>query len=455
MTEAIVKKQREFFNTHVTLDVDYRMKYLKRLHASITKHEKEILEALKADLGKCDMEGYMCEVGLTLAELSHHIKHIRKWTKKKYYKTDLTNWIARSYSIREPYGVTLVMSPWNYPFMLTMEPVVGAIAAGNTCVVKPSAYAPATSQIIADVIKEAFPPEYVTVVQGGRAENAALLEQRFDYIFFTGGVTVGKLVMEKAAAHLTPITLELGGKSPCVVTKDANLKVAAKRVVFGKYLNCGQTCVAPDYLLIDECVRDEFVTLLKKEVEAMYTANPLTNPAYGKIVNAKHYERLMGLICQEKVVCGGNGNPATQQIAPTIMVDVTAEDAIMQEEIFGPILPVLSYKNLDEAEQFILEREKPLAFYLFTEDKGVQTRFMNHVSFGGGCINDTVMHLTSSEMGFGGVGYSGMGDYHGKKSFECFTHEKSILDKATWIDIPIRYQPHKESKWTLIKWLLK
>lgn len=453
--EALVRKQREFFQTHATLDVEYRIKYLKKLHAVITKREQDVLDALKADLGKCDMEGYMCEVGLTLAELSHQIKHIRKWAKKKHYKTDLTNAVARSYSIREPYGVTLVMAPWNYPFMLTMEPALGAIAAGNTCVIKPSAYAPATSQIIAEIIKEAFPPEYATVVLGGRAENTALLEQRFDYIFFTGGVTVGKLVMEKAAAHLTPVTLELGGKSPCVIAKDANLKVAAKRVVFGKYLNCGQTCVAPDYMLIEESIRDEFVELLKKEIEAMYTADPLSNSAYGKIVNEKHFERIMGLICPEKVVCGGNGNAKTQQIAPTIMVDVTADDAVMQEEIFGPILPILTYKTLDEAEKFILEREKPLAFYLFTEDKSVQERFMSHISFGGGCINDTVMHLTSSEMGFGGVGNSGMGDYHGKKSFECFTHEKSILDKATWIDVPMRYQPHKESKWAMIKWLLK
>lgn len=455
MIEAIVIKQREFFNTHTTLDVEYRIKYLKKLHETINRHEKDILTALKADLGKCDMEGYMCEVGLTLAELTHQLKHIRKWTKKKHYKTDLTNAIARSYSIREPYGVVLVMSPWNYPFMLTMEPVIGAIAAGNTCVVKPSAYAPATSQIVADIISESFPPEYVTVVQGGREENAALLEQRFDYIFFTGGVTVGKLVMEKASAHLTPITLELGGKSPCVVTKDANLKIAAKRIVFGKYINCGQTCVAPDYLLIDESVRDEFVELLKKEIIAMYTAKPLENAAYGKIVNRKHFERLKGLINGSTVAFGGEWNDETLQIAPTVLIDVTPEEPVMLEEIFGPILPVLTYRNVDEAEKFILERKKPLAFYLFTEDKEVQNRFMNHISFGGGCINDTIMHLTSSEMGFGGVGYSGMGSYHGRKSFECFTHEKSILDKATWIDVPMRYQPHAESKWALIKWLLK
>lgn len=455
MVEAIVAKQRDFFYTHTTIDVEYRIKYLKKLHETITRHEKDILAALKADLGKCDMEGYMCEVGLTLAELNHQLKHIRKWTKKKHYKTDLTNAIARSYSIREPYGVVLVMSPWNYPFMLTMEPVIGAIAAGNTCVVKPSAYAPATSQIVADIIAEVFPPEYVAVVQGGREENAALLEQRFDYIFFTGGVTVGKLVMEKASAHLTPVTLELGGKSPCIVAKDANLKVAAKRIVFGKYINCGQTCVAPDYLLIEESIRDEFVELLKKEITAMYTANPLENEAYGKIVNRRHFERLKGLINASTVAFGGEWNDETLQIAPTVLIDVTAEQPVMLEEIFGPILPVLTYENLDEAEKFVLEREKPLAFYLFTEDKAVQDRFMNHVSFGGGCINDTIMHLTSSEMGFGGVGHSGMGTYHGRKSFECFTHEKSILDKATWIDVPMRYQPHNESKWKLIKWFLK
>ena len=455
MIEAIVNNQRDFFCTNATLDVELRIKYLKKLQAAITGHEQEILEALKADLGKCDMEGYMCEVGLTLAELSCQLKHIRKWTKKKHYKTELTNAIAKSYSIREPYGVVLVMSPWNYPFMLTMEPLIGALAAGNTCVVKPSAYAPATSQVIADIISETFPPEYVITVQGGREENAALLEQRFDYIFFTGGVTVGKMVMEKAAAHLTPVTLELGGKSPCVVTKDANLKIAAKRIAFGKYLNCGQTCVAPDYLLIDEQIRDEFVDLLKKEIISMYTKEPLTNPDYGKIVNKKHFERLKGLMKDEKIAFGGEVNEDTLQIAPTVLIDVTAEDAVMQEEIFGPILPVLTYKNQEEAEAFILEREKPLAFYLFTEDKETQKRFMNHISFGGGCINDTVMHLTSGEMGFGGVGNSGMGSYHGRKSFECFTHEKSILDKATWIDVPLRYQPHKENKWKLIKKLLK
>ena len=293
------------------------------------------------------------------------------------------------------------------------------------------------------------------VVQGGREQNAALLEQRFDYIFFTGGVTVGKLVMEKASANLTPVTLELGGKSPCIIAKDANLKVAAKRVVFGKYLNCGQTCVAPDYLLIHESVRDEFVELLKKEITAMYTAKPLENEAYGKIVNRKHFERLKGLINGSTVAFGGEWNDDTLQIAPTVLIDVTAEQPVMLEEIFGPILPVLTYENLDEVEKFVLEREKPLAFYLFTEDKAVQDRFMNHVSFGGGCINDTIMHLTSSEMGFGGVGHSGMGSYHGRKSFECFTHEKSIIDKATWLDVPMRYQPHAESKWALIKWLLK
>lgn len=455
MIETIVNNQRDFFCTHATLDVEYRIKYLKRLRECITNHEQDILVALKEDLGKCDMEGYMCEVGLTLAELSCQLKHIRKWTKKKHYKTELTNAIAKSCSIREPYGVVLVMSPWNYPFMLTMEPLIGALAAGNTCVVKPSAYAPATSQAIADIISETFPPEYVVAVQGGREENAALLEQRFDYIFFTGGVTVGKMVMEKAAAHLTPVTLELGGKSPCVVTKDANLKIAAKRIVFGKYLNCGQTCVAPDYLLIDEQIRDEFVELLKKEIMSMYTEKPLNNPDYGKIVNKKHFERLRSLIKDEKIAFGGEAKEETLQIAPTVLIDVTAEDAVMQEEIFGPILPVLTYKNPDEAEAFILEREKPLAFYLFTEDKETQKRFMNHISFGGGCINDTVMHLTSGEMGFGGVGNSGMGSYHGRKSFECFTHEKSILDKATWIDVPLRYQPHKENKWKLIKKLLK
>ena len=455
MIGELIRRQRDFFNTHATLDVEFRIRYLKKLQASITGHEQEILEALKTDLGKCEMEGYMCEVGLTLAELSCQLKHIRKWTKKKHYKTELTNAIAKSYSIREPYGVVLVMSPWNYPFMLTMEPLIGALAAGNTCVVKPSAYAPATSQAIADIISETFPPEYVVAVQGGREENAALLEQRFDYIFFTGGVTVGKMVMEKAAAHLTPVTLELGGKSPCVVTKDANLKIAAKRIVFGKYLNCGQTCVAPDYLLIDEQIRDEFVELLKKEIMSMNTEKPLNNPDYGKIVNKKHFNRLLSLLESGTVKIGGESKRETFQIEPTVLCDVTPEDPIMQQEIFGPILPVMTFGDIQEVIDYVTGHEKPLALYLFTGSKAVEKQILKFCSFGGGCINDTIIHLATSRMGFGGVGNSGMGSYHGRESFELFSHRRSIVKKYNWLDLPIRYQPYTLFKRKLLEMFLR
>lgn len=453
--EEIVRGQRDFFMTHTTLGVNYRIAYLKKLREVILRFEAQILEALQKDLGKSEQEAYMCEIGLTLSELTYQIKHIRKWSKRKRYKTDLSNMIAKSFSIREPYGVVLVMSPWNYPFMLSLEPLIGAVAAGNCCVLKPSAYAKATSQVLADIVREAFPPEYVTVIQGGREENTALLEQRFDYIFFTGGVSVGKLVMEKASAHLTPVTLELGGKSPCIVEKSANLAIAARRIAFGKYLNCGQTCVAPDYLLIDESISHEFVELLIKEIKKMHSENPFENSNYGKIINEKHFERLNGLICPEKVLYGGSSKRETLQIEPTVMVDVTAEDEVMQEEIFGPILPILTYRTIEEAESFVTAREKPLACYLFTENKSVEEGFLQNVAFGGGCVNDTIMHLATSEMGFGGVGDSGMGTYHGRKSFETFTHEKSILKKSTNFDVQIRYQPYKATEQKLVKRIMR
>lgn len=453
--KEIVNKQRTYFHTGQTLPVNTRILYLKKLYRSIQAHEADIIHALHADLGKSETEAFMCEAGLTLSELSHQIRHIRHWASKSHKHTDLTNFPARSYTICEPYGVVLVMAPWNYPFMLTIEPAIGAIAAGNCCVLKPSAYSPATSAVISAIVKEVFPPEYVTVVEGGRAENTELLNQRFDYIFFTGGVTVGKLVMQKAAAHLTPVTLELGGKSPCIVEKSCNLKIAARRLVFGKYLNCGQTCVAPDYVLVDESIKDRFLALVKKEITSMYGERPLENAAYGKMINQKHFDRVSGLLLPEKVVFGGQTNPETLQIEPTVMDHVSPEDAIMQEEIFGPVLPILTYRDIREAEQFITSREKPLAFYLFTSDKGIERRLLRHISFGGGCVNDTIMHMTTSAMGFGGVGNSGMGSYHGKKSFDTFSHEKSILKKSTLIDMPMRYAPYKKIWLTVIRLLLR
>ena len=452
--EKLVNDQRTYFATLQTYDVAFRINKLKELKKVILKYEKDILEALHQDLGKSDTEGYMCEVGLTLSELSYQIKHIRKWSRPKTHPTSLPNFHAKSFTVSEALGCVLIMSPWNYPFMLCMEPLVGALAAGNCCVLKPSAYSPATSAIIKKIVQEVFPPEYVTVVEGGRQENQELLEQRFDYIFFTGGVNVGRYVMEKASKYLTPVTLELGGKSPCIITDSCNLKIAATRVAFGKFLNCGQTCVAPDYCLVDKKIKDEFIKELIYQIKKMYGENPLQNTSYGKIINHKHFERLLGLIENENVILGGNYDNETCKIAPTVLDNINDKSPIMQEEIFGPLLPILTYENLEQAEQFINEREKPLAFYLFTNDKAVEKRFIQYFSFGGGCINDTIVHLATSAMGFGGVGNSGMGSYHGKKSFDTFSHEKSILKKYCWIDLPIRYQPYKNIYNKLIHFFL-
>lgn len=456
-TEHLVRKQRDFFDSGKTLDVSYRIQALEKLEQAIVKHEEELYRALRADLGKSRAESYMCEVGLTLSELRYVKRHVRAWSKGRRVRTPLAQFHGKSFTVQEPYGVTLVMSPWNYPVLLTLEPLIGALAAGNCCVVKPSAYSSATSGVMARLIREAFPEEYVSVVEGGRQENQSLLNQRFDYIFFTGGVTVGKMVMEKASAHLTPVTLELGGKSPCVVDRTADLKLAARRLVFGKYLNCGQTCVAPDYVLAEESIREEFLGYVKQEIAKQFGENPLENPNYGKIVNRKHFERLKGLIDadREKLVCGGTCEEETLRIAPTVLDKVAAEDAVMQEEIFGPIMPVLSIKDMDEARAFIKNREKPLALYIFTSDKRTEQRFLKEVPFGGGCVNDTIIHLATSNMGFGGVGNSGMGSYHGKKSFETFSHEKSIVKKYTWIDMPMRYQPYTEMKEKLVRMFVK
>lgn len=451
----IVKKQKDYFAAGETRSVKKRLEILKKLHQAIKNREKQLCEAIQADLGKSATESYMCEVGLTLSELSFQIKHLKKWAKPKRCKTDLANFPGRSFALREPYGCVLIMSPWNYPFLLCMEPMVGAIAAGNCCVLKPSAYSSHTSAAIKELIEEVFPEEYVAVVEGGRAENSALLEERFDYIFFTGGTNVGKMVLQKAAVYLTPVTLELGGKSPCIVEKTADLKLAADRIAFGKYLNCGQTCVAPDYLLIDKAVKKDFLEHFKEAIAQMYGENALHNPDYGKIINEKHFDRLKALIIPEKIVYGGQGNREKLQLAPMVMDNVRECDAIMQEEIFGPILPVLEYENIDEAFDFVQKREKPLAAYLFTRNRAVEKRFLKEFSFGGGCINDTIVHLATSHMGFGGVGNSGMGSYHGWKSFETFTHEKCILKKYRWPDLPIRYQPYASVKDKLVHIFLR
>ena len=453
--KELVLKQRKFFRTGATLPVGTRLKALLKLKACILRYEDEIHAALKKDLGKSDFESYMCETGMTLSELSYMIKHIFSFTKEKNVWTPLAQFCSRSYKKPSPYGVVLIMSPWNYPFMLTMEPLIDAIAAGNTAIVKPSAYSPYTSEIIRKIIGECFEREYVSVVTGGRAENSCMLNEHFDYIFFTGSQTVGKEVMKKASAYLTPVTLELGGKSPCIVDKTANIKLAAKRIVFGKYLNCGQTCVAPDYIYCDRAIKDKLINAIRHQIKKQFGQNPLSNKNYGKIINEKHFDRIVSLIDDSKVICGGKHDRSALRIEPTVMDRVTFSDPVMQEEIFGPVMPVLIYDSLDEVITNINALPHPLALYLFTSSKETAKRITSQCGFGGGCINDTIIHLATSEMGFGGFGESGMGAYHGKTGFDTFSHYKSIVDKKTWMDLPMRYQPYRKIYNKLIHIFLK
>lgn len=441
-----IDRQRRFFDTDKTRSLEFRQKALFRLEKGILGYQEEIKRALYEDLHKSGYEAYMTEIGMSLSELAYVRKHLKSWMKRRYVHTPMSQFPGISFQMEEPYGVVLVMAPWNYPFLLCIEPLIGAMAAGNCCVLKPSAYAPAVSRVLDKMLTQLFPREYILVTEGGRAENQALLAQRFDHIFFTGGVEVGKQVMEKAARNLTPVTLELGGKSPCIVDETADLKIAAKRLVFGKFLNSGQTCVAPDYLLVQEDVKEELLRYIKKWISKMYGKDPLDGPDYPRMINEKHYERVMGLIQGETVLVGGIGRKESLQIAPTVLDDITGTSRIMQEEIFGPVLPVLTYKTLEEAEDFIKEREKPLALYYFTGDKRREGQLLERLSFGGGCINDTIMHLASPYLGFGGVGQSGMGSYHGKNSFLTFSHTKSIVKKFRHPDIPIRYQPYNRVK---------
>lgn len=441
--QALLEKQRAYYRSGATIPVKFRVDQLKKLYETVKKYQNEINDALKSDLGKSHYEGFMCESGLVLTEISYMIKHTKKFAKRKTVATPLAQFHSHSYKQPMPYGNTLIMSPWNYPFLLTLDPLADAIAAGNTAIVKPSAYSPETSKIVEKIIKECFSPEYVAVVTGGRAENQALLDQNFDFIFFTGSQAVGKEVLRRAAEHLTPAVLELGGKSPCIVDASANIKLAAKRIVWGKYLNCGQTCVAPDYILCESSVKDEFVKAVIAEIKKQYGYDPLKNKDYGKIINEKHFARLCGLIDENKVIIGGNVNPDTCQIAPTVMDNVTYNDAAMGEEIFGPIMPILTFDDFDAVVDELKQKDKPLALYLFTSNKKHIKRVTTELSYGGGCINDVVIHLATSNMGFGGVGESGMGAYHGKDGFDAFSHYKSIVDKKTWLDLPMRYQPFK------------
>ena len=449
----IVESEKHFFRTGVTRGVDFRIDMLKKFRKAIIENDELISAALKADLNKQTFESYMCETGLLLEEINFHIKRLKKWSKTRRVKSGIGQLPGKSYVCPEPYGVVLIMAPWNYPVQLCLMPLVGAISAGNCAVVKPSAYAPESSRVISKLIESAFPTGFVTAVEGGRDANKALLDEPFDYIFFTGSVAVGKTVMEAAAKRLTPVTLELGGKSPIIVDETANLPLAARRIAFGKVLNAGQTCVAPDYLMIEKSVEAPFIEEYKKALADFFPEGDMSGMV--RIINDKHFERVCNILDNSgNVVIGGARDAETRFIEPAVLTGVPIDSPAMQQEIFGPVLPVLPYEKLDDCIAFIRSRPKPLALYIFSENKMNQEKVLNSCSFGGGCINDTVIHLASSHMSFGGVGESGMGSYHGKKSFDTFTHYRSVLKQGK-LDVKLRYFPYKSGKEKITRMILK
>ncbi|MEB2274890.1 aldehyde dehydrogenase [Priestia megaterium] len=428
--QELTKKQLSFFNSGKTKDVAFRIETLKKLRELVVRHEDDILKAVKADLNKPEMEAKRAEVGLVLSEIDFAVKNLAEWAAPKEVETPSTHAGAKSYIYQDPYGLALVIAPWNYPFQLAVSPVVGAIAAGNCVVLKPSELTPHTSSLLAKMFNENFPEEYLTVVEGEVETSTALLKENFDYIFFTGSTMVGKIVAEAAAKHLTPVTLELGGKSPTIVHEDANIEEAAKRIARGKFANAGQTCVAPDYILVQRNVKDELLANLKQVVTNTYGEDVSQNLDFPHVVSEKHFDRLNSFLTNGDIVFGGKTDRSRLFIEPTVLDNISWEDNVMQDEIFGPILPVIVYDEISEVIEAIVKRPKPLALYLFSEDEAVQDRILNSVSFGGGSINDTINHMTSHYLPFGGVGDSGMGAYHGKASFDTFSHAKSILKRS-------------------------
>ena len=453
MIEQLIEAQREYFKAGKTLDVGGRLSYLKKLKSTIVGYEEKIEEALKADLGKSPSESYMTEVGMVLEDLSYTIKHLKKWTKPKRRSSPLAQFPSKSFILPSPRGNTLIISPWNYPFLLSLQPLVGAIGAGNTAILKPSRASANTSAVVKEIIEKVFPNELAACVYGTDDINNEILTYKYDYIFFTGGKDVGKKVYEAASKNLTPVTLELGGKSPVIVDKTAKLELAAKRVVFGKFLNVGQTCVAPDYAVVHKSVADKFVEYLKKYIEKLYP-DALESNNYGKIISDRHFARVKNLI-DGNVVCGGGSDDVARKIEPTVIYPASLDDEAMQEEIFGPILPVLTYDSNEELFEIVDAHPTPLALYLFTGKKKNIKYILSRIAFGGGCVNDTIIHIASTHIPFGGVGGSGIGSYHGQKSFETFSHFKSILKKSNTIDLPIRYTPYSKTKDKLVRFFMK
>lgn len=456
MLNSETQNVRDFFQTQSTKDIKFRKKYLKALKKSIKKHEPDILDALKSDLGKNKVEAYATEVGFVMKELSYIIKELKNWAKTKSVTTPMMQFPAKSFIKYEPYGTVLIIGPFNYPFQLVMSPLIGALAAGNCAVVKPSEMTPQTSMVVQEILEEVFPEDYVKVIQGEKEVTSQLLDERFDYIFFTGSTKVGQIVYEKASKHLTPVTLELGGKSPVIIDDTSNLKVAAERIAFGKFMNAGQTCVAPDYVIIDNTVKMKFVKALQATIQEFYGAQIEQSEDFGRIVNDNHFNRLVNIIedSRQQVIYGGESNTDELFVAPTIILDPKLSDSVMQQEIFGPILPIIGYDTFNEVYDIVEQYEKPLALYLFTEDSDQITAVFNRLSFGGGCVNDTILHLANPNLPFGGVGHSGIGSYHGKYSFELFSHEKSYITKSTKLESGLLFPPYK-GKFKYVKQLFK
>ncbi len=454
--DKIIEDHYKFFESKKSRNIDFRINQLRSLKSAIKKYEYKIYEALYKDLGKCEFESYTTEVGFVLSSISHTIKNLKKWAKKEKVKTPLYLFPAKSFVISEPYGTVLIIGPYNYPFQLLIEPLVGALAAGNCVVLKPSENVPNLSRVITEMITETFPKEYIRSVEGGIETNTSLINGTFDYIFFTGSAQVGKIIMEAAARNLVPVTLELGGKSPVIVDESADIRVAAKRIIWGKTINVGQTCVAPDYVVVNNKVKDELIKELKLQIQSFYGKDAMESKDYGRIVNDRHFIRLKNILDKEadKIIYGGKVNREKRYIEPTL-IDASWEGAAMSEEIFGPILPIISFSNLDEVIGEIKRLSKPLALYLFTENYEVEEKVLEEISSGGACINDTITHLANPELPFGGVGNSGIGAYHGKESFKTFSHRRSVVRKTTKINIPIVFPPFNKKNLDNVKKLMK
>jgi len=454
MIPELIQSQRHYFLANETKSVSFRKSILKKLKAELISREQDIIECLYKDFKKPLFEAVVTETEIVIAELNHTIKNIDSWAKPKRVRASMLNFPSTDYIYSEPYGVTLIISPWNYPYQLALAPVIAAIAAGNTVVIKPSELTPNTSAIIAAIVKAVFKPEHVSVVEGGVPVATELLEQRWDYIFFTGSVPVGKIVAKAAAPNLTPVTLELGGKNPCIVDETANIKLSAKRIVWGKFLNAGQTCIAPDYILVHESVKQKFYDAVQSEIALAYSENPEESKDYARIINSRNFERLTKMLSNENCVIGGNSNAEQQYISPTVIDEPELNSEVMKDEIFGPILPVISYQNDSKLESIIQNYEKPLSFYVFSTNSKKAKQLIQQFSFGGGAINDTIIHFANNRLPFGGVGSSGLGSYHGESSFSTFSHKKGIVKKGNWLDLPMRYAPY-DGKLKLAKSALK